>query len=59
MSLPAAVFSSAQLRNVAFWRRPWGGSFRLFERLSVQRFVKALRPRGELVRLPAAAVSTA
>ena len=59
MSLPAAAVSSARLQNVAFWRRPWGGSFRLFKRLSVQCFVKALRPRGELVRLPAAAVSTA
>ena len=32
---------------------------RLFKRLSVQRFVKAPRPRGELVSLLAAAVSTA
>ena len=42
-----------------FWRRPWDGSFCLLTRQSVQRFVKAPRRRGELVSLPAAAVSTA
>ena len=30
------------------WRRPQGGSFRSFKRLSVHRFVKVHRPRGEL-----------